>query len=117
FFADYSRKCIWVMRKNGNPIPSPGSIDTFVADAANPVDLEFGPDGNLYYVDFDGGTIRKIAPGSSQPPQSSYLSDLTWTSMTNGWGPVERDQSNGESGTGDGSTLTLNGTTYAKGLG
>ena len=28
FFADYSRNCIWVMQKNGNPIPSPGSIET-----------------------------------------------------------------------------------------
>ena len=37
--------------------------------------------------------------------------------MTNGWGSVEKDQSNGEQGTGDGQTLTLNGTTYAKGLG
>ena len=32
---------------------------TFVGGAANPVNLEFGPDGNLYYVDFDGGTIRE----------------------------------------------------------
>ena len=46
-----------------------------------------------------------------------YLSDLTWTAMTNGWGSVERDLSNGEQGTGDGLTLTLNGTTFAKGLG
>jgi hypothetical protein len=46
-----------------------------------------------------------------------YLSDLTWTGMTNGWGSVEKDQSNGELGTGDGRTLTLNGTTFAKGLG
>jgi hypothetical protein len=37
--------------------------------------------------------------------------------MANLWGPVERDQSNGENGVGDGRTLTLNGTTYAKGLG
>ena len=48
---------------------------------------------------------------------STYLSDLTWTSTTNGWGPVEKDQSNGEAAAGDGTTLTLNGTTYAKGLG
>jgi alpha-galactosidase len=46
-----------------------------------------------------------------------YLSDRAWTSMTNGWGPVEKDMSNGEQGTGDGRTLTLNGKTYAKGLG
>ena len=38
-------------------------------------------------------------------------------SSTNGYGPVERDQSNGEQGAGDGSTLTINGTTYTKGLG
>ena len=68
YFADYSRDCIWVMRKNGNPRPSPGSIDTFVAGAANPVNIEFGPDGALYYVDFDGGTIRRIAPTSAPPP-------------------------------------------------
>jgi hypothetical protein len=42
---------------------------------------------------------------------------MTWTSMTNGWGPVEKDRSNGEAASGDGVTITLNGTTYAKGLG
>jgi hypothetical protein len=46
-----------------------------------------------------------------------YLSDLTWSSASNGWGPVERDLSNGESNAGDGRPLTLNGVTYAKGLG
>ena len=46
-----------------------------------------------------------------------YLSDRTWTSMTNGWGPVEKDRSNGEAGATDGGTITLNGVTYAKGLG
>ena len=37
--------------------------------------------------------------------------------MTNGWGPVEKDRSNNDIAQGDGQTLTLNGTTYAKGLG
>ena len=46
-----------------------------------------------------------------------YLSDLTATAATNGWGPIERDRSNGEQGVSDGNTLTLNGVTYAKGLG
>ncbi|NJL20459.1 MAG: hypothetical protein HC895_06010 [Leptolyngbyaceae cyanobacterium SM1_3_5] len=45
------------------------------------------------------------------------LSDLNWTSATNGWGPVERDRANGEQGAGDGGILTLNGVTYARGLG
>jgi glucose/arabinose dehydrogenase len=119
FFADYSRDCIWVMKKNGNPIPSPGSIDTFIGGAANPVNIEFGPDGNLYYVDFDGGTIRRIAPEPTTPPPTTtnYLSDLTWTAMTNHCGPAEKDTSFGECPLGDGYALTLNGTTYAKGLG
>ncbi|MFB9990801.1 NPCBM/NEW2 domain-containing protein [Deinococcus oregonensis] len=35
----------------------------------------------------------------------------------NSWGPVEIDRSNGEQAAGDGKTLTLNGTTYARGFG
>ncbi len=69
FFADYSRDCIWAMRRDGNPLPSPGSIETFVAGAAGPVHLEFGPDGNLYYVDLDGGTTRRIEPNTTPPPR------------------------------------------------
>jgi alpha-galactosidase len=40
-----------------------------------------------------------------------------WTSASNGWGPVERDMSNGEQAAGDGRTLTIQGETFAKGLG
>ena len=48
---------------------------------------------------------------------NTYVSDLTPTSSTNGWGPVEKDKSNGETGAGDGGPITLNGTVFAKGLG
>ena len=60
FFADYSRDCIWAMRRGADGQPAPGQIETFVAPAANPVHLETGPGGDLFYVDFDGGTIRRI---------------------------------------------------------
>ncbi|WP_306459463.1 beta-galactosidase [Streptomyces sp. TLI_55] len=50
------------------------------------------------------------------PTGSPLVSALPFTS-TNGWGPVERDTSNGEDAAGDGHTITLNGTTYTKGLG
>jgi glucose/arabinose dehydrogenase/PKD repeat protein len=60
FFADYSRDCIWVMPKGADGKPAPGLVRTFVAGAANPVYLEKGPAGDLFYVDFDGGTIRRI---------------------------------------------------------
>jgi chitodextrinase len=48
---------------------------------------------------------------------TTYLSDLTPTSVVNGWGPMEKDQSNGEQAANDGKTIALNGVTYAKGLG
>jgi glucose/arabinose dehydrogenase len=69
FFADYSRDCIWVMQKGADGHPAPGLVRTFVAGAANPVNLETGPGGDLFYVDFDGGTIRRITYASAnQPP-------------------------------------------------
>ncbi len=60
FFADYSRKCIWAMKKGTNGLPNPARLSTFVAGAANPVDLQIGPNGDLFYADLDGGTIRRI---------------------------------------------------------
>ncbi|MEU6507943.1 NPCBM/NEW2 domain-containing protein [Streptomyces sp. NPDC046942] len=51
------------------------------------------------------------------PAGTSYLSDLPWLSAASGWGPVERDTSNGESAAGDGHPITIGGTVYAKGLG
>ncbi len=37
--------------------------------------------------------------------------------MRNGWGPVEKDRSNGELKAGDGRTLKIGGRSYATGLG
>jgi hypothetical protein len=51
------------------------------------------------------------------PAGSAYVSDLPFLTESNGWGPVERDQSNGEAGSGDGRPLSVQGTGYAKGLG
>jgi alpha-galactosidase len=56
-------------------------------------------------------------PVDPPPTGTRYLSDLQWQSATNGWGPVERDHSVGNQAAGDGKTLTINGTTYGKGLG
>jgi PKD repeat protein/glucose/arabinose dehydrogenase len=69
FFADYSRDCIWVMQTGGGLLPNPSNIKTFVGGAANPVDLRIGPGGDLFYVDFDGGTIRRVSfTAENQPP-------------------------------------------------
>ena len=68
-----------------------------------PVSFATGPDGALYYVAVFTGEIRRLRYGDPAPPPppptgTEYLSDLPWTSATNGWGPVERDRSNGETG-------------------
>ena len=70
FFSDYTRRCIWAMERGGTTRPSPSNIKGFVGGAANPVELQIGPDGNLYYVDIGGGTIRRIkyTAGANQPP-------------------------------------------------
>ncbi|MFB1045181.1 NPCBM/NEW2 domain-containing protein [Streptomyces chrestomyceticus] len=51
------------------------------------------------------------------PAGTSYASDLTWLSATNGYGPVEKDTSVGGQRPGDGTPITIGGVPYAKGLG
>ena len=80
FFADHSRRCIWVMQKGNNGLPNPGLLKTFVANAENPVDLQIGPNGDLFYVDFEGGTIRRIqytAANPNQPPVAHATANPT----------------------------------------
>jgi uncharacterized repeat protein (TIGR01451 family) len=73
FFADYSRDCLWVMTAGSNGLPDPASRTNFVTPAANPVHLEIGPAGDLFYVDFSGGTIRRIQYfAANQPPTASF---------------------------------------------
>jgi glucose/arabinose dehydrogenase len=73
FFTDHSRNCIWFMAKN-----SSGQIDTnsrqlFIGGAINPVDLKIGPAGDLFYVDFDGGTIHRVTFSSGNLPPTAVI--------------------------------------------
>lgn len=62
--------------------------------------------------------VSRAGTLSAAPAAGTYqVSDMTWLSSANGWGPAERNLSNGEQAAGDGRTLTINGTTYAKGIG
>lgn len=67
----------------------------------------------------DRTSQQRLAVSVMPPPPEgeAWASDLVWLSETNGYGPAERDRSNGESGASDGKTLTLAGTTYEKGIG
>jgi glucose/arabinose dehydrogenase/PKD repeat protein len=60
FFADYSRECIWAMHAGVDGLPDPSAIRPFAVGGSGPVDLEIGPGGDLFYVDFNGGSVRRI---------------------------------------------------------
>jgi uncharacterized repeat protein (TIGR01451 family) len=79
FFADHSRNCIWVMFRGSNGLPDKTRISNFVTTAANPVDLQIGPGGDLFYVDFDGSAIRRIqySGAGNQPPVSVIAANPT----------------------------------------
>ncbi|WP_232323709.1 glycoside hydrolase family 2 TIM barrel-domain containing protein [Catenuloplanes japonicus] len=66
------------------------------------------------FVSTTTATARVVTP---LPPGARWFSDLAFTEVTNGWGPIERDRSNGEQGASDGGPLTVGGTVYAKGVG
>ncbi len=68
FFADYTRRCIWAVPTGANGLPDMSKRKTFVGGAAEPVNLQVGPGGDLFYVDL-GGTVRRIRYFSqNQPP-------------------------------------------------
>ncbi|HZA75921.1 MAG TPA: PQQ-dependent sugar dehydrogenase, partial [Acidimicrobiales bacterium] len=77
FFADYTRRCIWAIPTGANGLPDISKRRTFVGGAAQPVDLEIGPGGDLFYVDL-GGTIRRIRYfNQNQPPIAVAAADPT----------------------------------------
>jgi alpha-glucosidase len=62
------------------------------------------------------GAVETFVP-PPVPSGEAYVSDLPFVSQSNGYGPVERDASNGEAAGGDGNPLTIGGVSYDKGIG
>jgi glucose/arabinose dehydrogenase len=126
FFADCVYRYIdyLLVDANNNLVSGPhrfGYLRYNVSDFASggPTEIEMGADGNLYVLETVFGTLSRIEVDDPKaPPQgTTYVSDLAWTSVTNGYGVVERDRSNGNSTPFDGHTITLNMVTYPKGVG
>jgi hypothetical protein len=73
--------------------------------------------GSGYTVGNPASATGTITNDDAPPVVATYLSDLTPTDVSNGWGPYERDRANGEQGAADGGQLTIRGNVYPKGIG
>jgi glucose/arabinose dehydrogenase len=106
FFSDYSRDCIWVMHPGADGVPDPDDKATFADLAANPVEIDIGPGGDLFYVDFgdNGGALRgsvRRIEFTGQAPSAIASAD-----PTQGPAPLEVDfDSTGTSDPDPGDTL------------
>jgi hypothetical protein len=98
-------------------VPADGATGTFEV----PVDVAYRAAGD---PDGDGRTREYVASSQATlwvtPPAltgTHHVSDLDWLEQSNGYGPIERDRSNGQAGAGDGRQLKIAGVTYPKGIG
>jgi glucose/arabinose dehydrogenase len=89
FFSDAVRGCVWVMFPGGGGRPDPNTTELFMREGKiyPAVDIEEGPEGDLYYADLFGneeygdGAIHRItySPGaptarlSANPPYGLSL--------------------------------------------
>jgi glucose/arabinose dehydrogenase len=68
FFADPIRGCIYVMKASPNGEPDPASVTTFISGKSPfsfpGIDIEQGPEGDIFYTEFVGGpgtgTVHRI---------------------------------------------------------
>ncbi|MGG4105043.1 NPCBM/NEW2 domain-containing protein [Paenibacillus lautus] len=93
--------------------------DITVPGDANPALYDIHGNADFNYGDNKGQkqATSQVRVFPNPPSTDAYLSDINWLESTNGYGPVERDMSNGETDAGDGKIITIDGTTYEKGLG
>lgn len=62
FFSDYSRNQIFVMKAGGDGLPNTSQVEAILPGQLNhPIDLQVGPDGNLYYIDVFAGRLQRIS--------------------------------------------------------
>ncbi len=108
FFADSVRGCIYTMLRGEDGEPQPATVAPFLTEGGNypGVDIEMGPDGDLYYLSlfgpgFGDGALHQItyAPGA---PRARLKADPLWGDEM----PLEVHFDAGESEDPEGEPLT-----------
>ena len=84
FFCDYARKRIWAMPKGPTGAPSPaasGGVITVSDSAPDPVALQAGPLGDIFYVNHGGdqgaGDVRRLFVSQNRIPIANAAADVT----------------------------------------
>jgi glucose/arabinose dehydrogenase len=81
FFCDYARRQIWAMPKGANGDPDPSRIVTINDNAPDPVTLQTGPSGDIFYVNHGGdlgvGDVRRIFASANRTPIAAASADVT----------------------------------------
>jgi glucose/arabinose dehydrogenase len=76
FFTDYSRKCLWAMKPGTNGLPDPTKIETFASGIGGATELQAGPGGDIFGVEYDGGRlVRYVYNGTNNPPVAAIKAD------------------------------------------
>lgn len=74
FMGDYSRQCVFFLPRTPTGYDFENRLSIVRNIAA--VELEFGPDGNLYMVDILNGLVRRLVPtGTNSRPVASISAD------------------------------------------
>jgi glucose/arabinose dehydrogenase len=60
FMADVYDACMWWMKPKPNGDPNVNSFKVFATGLA-PVDLKLGPGGDIYYMDWNDGSLHRIS--------------------------------------------------------
>ncbi len=102
FFADSVRGCIYAMLPDEHGNPDPSQVTVFLADGGvyPGVDVEVGPDGNLYYVRIFDGAVHRISYDPGAP-----LAELTATPRFGEADPLEVELDASGSSDPDGESL------------
>ncbi|HXK32608.1 MAG TPA: PQQ-dependent sugar dehydrogenase, partial [Dehalococcoidia bacterium] len=76
WFGDYARDMIGYLKVDASDNLVPGSVDTFTSAGDGPVQIETGPDGNIYYIAINAGELRRVRyVGDNRPPVAVASAD------------------------------------------